>query len=193
WRWRQVGQTLELPMPAMVAPVQLRNAACAIAALQSLDIPIDDEAYARGVAQALINGRLQRFDVEGVEVVVDVGHNPQAARALATWLDNQPRRATSAVYAALADKDAAGVVAELAGQVDAWHVAGLFDARPRGEDVEAFAIRLQGTAAATAMRHADVQAALQVAIQQAQAGGRVLVFGSFHTAAAALRALNVTA
>lgn len=190
WRWREVGQALELPLPALVAPVQLRNAACAIAALQSLDIAIDDAAYARGVADARISGRLQRFERDGVEIVVDVGHNPQAARALAAWLESQPQRPTLAVYAALADKDVAGVVVALAGQVDAWHVAGLTHAGPRGENVQAFAKRLQGTAAAAAAQHPDVKMALQTAIQQALPDGRVLVFGSFHTAAAALCALN---
>jgi dihydrofolate synthase/folylpolyglutamate synthase len=190
WRWREVGHELVLPMPALVAPVQLRNAACAIAALQSLDLHIDDDTYACGVANARIGARLQRFDQDGVEVVVDVGHNPQAARALAAWLESQPQRPSLAVYAALADKDVAGVVAALAGQVDGWHAAGLADAGPRGEDVETFVQRLQGTAAAAATRHSDVQTALQAAIQQVKPGGRVLVFGSFHTAAAALRALN---
>lgn len=190
WRWREVGHELELPMPALVAPVQLRNAACAIAALQSLEMEIDDGAYARGIADARIGARLQRFERAGVEIVVDVGHNPQAARALAAWLESQPRGPTVAVYAALADKDAAGVVAALAGQVDLWHIAGLLDAGQRGEDVETFARRLHGTAAAAATQHFDVQRALEAAIQQARPDGRVLVFGSFHTAGTALRVLN---
>lgn len=190
WCWREVGHELVLPTPALLASVQLRNAACAIVALQSLDLHIDDDAYACGVANTRIGARLQRIERDGVEVVVDVGHNPQAARALAAWLESQPRRPTRAVYAALVDKDVAGVVAALAGQVDGWHAAGLADAGPRGEDVETFVQRLQGTAAAAATRHTDAQTALQAAIQQAQPDGRVLVFGSFHTAAAALRALN---
>src|SRR3546814_1682858 len=32
WRWREVGCELDLPLPALAAPVQLRNAATAIAA-----------------------------------------------------------------------------------------------------------------------------------------------------------------
>ena len=190
WRWREVGHALELPMPALVAPVQLRNAACAIAALRSLDVQIGEDACVQGIANAWVSARLQRIERDGVEVLVDVGHNPQAARVLAWWLESRPRRPTFAVYAALADKDVAGVVAALAEQVDGWHVAGLADAGPRGQDVDNFALRLQATAAATATRHVDVRAALEAAIQQALPGGRVLVFGSFHTAAAALRALN---
>ena len=99
---------------------------------------------------------------------------------------------TVAVYAALADKDAASVVSALADGVAAWHIAGLADAGPRGETVEAFGKRLQGTAAAAATQHPQVAGALQAAIADAGADGRVLVFGSFHTAAAALRTLNGT-
>ena len=189
WRWREVGFSMSVPMPALAAPVQLRNAACAIAALRALGARIDKRAYAEGVASAQVAGRLQRFERDGVEVVVDVGHNPQAARALAAWLHAQPKRRTLAVYAALADKDAPGVVAALADVVDGWHLAGLADAGPRGQAVDAFASRLAGTAAAAAIRHADVQAAVQAAMADAVPGERVLVFGSFHTAAIALQRL----
>ena len=189
WRWREVGHAMTLPRPALDAPVQLRNAACAVAALRALPGRIERQAYAEGIANAQVVGRLQRFRRDGVEIVVDVGHNPQAARALAAWLRAQPRRRTLAVYAALADKDAAGVVAALAGQVDGWHLAGLADAGPRGQAVDAFASRLAGTAAAAAIRHADVQAAVQAAMADAVPGERVLVFGSFHTAAIALQRL----
>ncbi len=190
WCWREVGYSIDLPMPAMAAPVQLRNAACAIAAMRSLDVEIGEDAYRQGVANAQLAGRLQRIERDGVEVLVDVGHNPQAARALAAWLRAQPPRPTAGVYAALADKDAAGVVAEMADLVDRWHLAGLADAGPRGQDVDAFAERLAGTAASAAMRHPNVAVALDAAVRQAGSDGRVLVFGSFHTAAAALRALN---
>ena len=189
WRWREVGFSMSVPMPALAAPVQLRNAACAIAALRALGARIDKRAYAEGVASAQVAGRLQRFERDGVEVVVDVGHNPQAARALAAWLHAQPKRRTLAVYAALADKDAPGVVAALADVVDGWHLAGLADAGPRGQAVDAFASRLAGTAAAAAIRHADVQAAVQAAMADAVPGERVLVFGSFHTATIALQRL----
>lgn len=190
WRWREVGFELSLPMPALAAPVQLRNAACAIAALRALDLDIDAAAYGAGVAGAQAGARLQRFHRDGVEIVVDVGHNPQAARALAGWLRTQPIRRTLAVYAALADKDAAGVVEALADDVDGWHLAGLAGAGPRGEDVLRFARRLQDTAAAKGVPHADVAEALAAALGDAGPDGRVLVFGSFHTAAAALQTLN---
>ena len=190
WRWREVGFELDLPMPRLTAPAQLRNAATAIAALRALDAAIPDSAYARGVAAADLPGRLQRFGRSGVEIVVDVGHNPQAARELAAWLRETPVEGrTLAVYAALGDKDIAGVAEALAGQVDDWLLAGLEDAGPRGLAVDAFAERLAGTAAGGGTRHADVAQALAAALARAVPGDRVIVSGSFHTAAAALRLL----
>ena len=192
WRWREVGYEIALPLPmqAQGAPVQLRNAACAIAALRALDLPLEDAALARGVADAAVPGRLQRFERGGVEIIVDVGHNPQAAVALADWLRAQPKRRTLAVYAALADKDAAGVVTALSDTVDGWLLAGTLDAGPRGSDAVALAQRLVGTAAAGGSRHADVTGALAAALAQAAPDGRVLAFGSFHAASEALRSLN---
>ena len=184
WRWREVNFALD-------PPVQLRNAATAIAALRALDLPMTREAIAEGIAGAHVEGRLQRVHRDGVEVVLDVGHNPQAARALAEWLAAAPVEGrTLAVYAALSDKDAAGVVASLAPRIDAWWLAGIGDAGPRGTDIAAFAERLAGTEAAGGARHATVAEALAAALADAKAGDRVLVFGSFHTVADAMRALG---
>jgi len=187
WRWREIGHDIVLPLPRLLAPVQLRNAATAIAALRALDAEVPEQAYVAGVAQAGLAGRLQHFAHGGVDVLVDVGHNPQAARALAAWLDTSPIEGrTFAVFAALADKDVVGVVDAIAGLVDAWCLAGLESAGGRGLDVDAFAQRLAGTAASEGSRHPDVVQALDAALAAARTGDRILVFGSFHTAAAAL-------
>lgn len=191
WCWREPGFQVELPMPALAAPVQLRNAAVAIAALRALDAPLTDAAIVSGVSEAHLPGRLQRFERDGVEIIVDVGHNPQAARELAGWLRSMPIPGeTHAVYAALADKDVAGVVAALTTQVGHWHLAGLAEHAPRGRDVAHLAQRLSDTAAADGARHADVAGALDAALAGARRGDRVLVLGSFHTVAAALQWLQ---
>jgi dihydrofolate synthase / folylpolyglutamate synthase len=193
WRWRELGFELALPMPRLAAPVQLRNAAVAIAALRALPGSEDwDEAvYARGIAEARVAARWQCFERDGIAIRVDVCHNPQAARALAEALRAEPIAGrTHAVFAALGDKDIAGIVEALAGEIDIWWLAGLNDAGPRGTDVDTFAARLSGTAAALGARHTDVAHALLAAHSVASAGERILIFGSFFTAAAALRILN---
>ena len=159
----------------------MRNAATAIAALRALPEPLSETAIAEGVAHAHVAGRLQRFERHGVEVVVDVGHNPQAARELSAWLEAAPAAGrTTAVFAALGDKDVRGVVAALAQRIDGWRLAGLAESGPRGLDVVTFAQRLQDTAAAGGRRDADVATALSAAVADARPGDRILVFGSFH-------------
>ena len=191
WRWRDPGFEIELPVPSLAAPVQRANAATAIAALRALDIDIPRAAFVQGVASAKLAGRLQRFDLQGTPVIVDVGHNPQAARELAAWLRAEPVQGrTLAVFAALADKDAAGVVDGLAGQVSRWFLAGLEGQGARGQSAEVLAGKLSSSPAASGSRHADVREALQAARIDAQPGDRILVFGSFHTVAEALAILH---
>lgn len=191
WSWR-AGQTrLALPPPRLAAPCQLANAAAAIAALYALRERLgwNPSAIAEGVERARIGARLQRF-AGTPELIVDVGHNPQAARALAEWLRVEPVPGrTLAVFGALGDKDARGIVAALRGTVDEWLLAGLDADSPRGLAADSLRAAIGdafGTAAEPS-RHADVGSALAAAFAQAQAGDRILAFGSFFVAAAALR------
>lgn len=189
WRWRDVGFRIDLPMPSLRGPIQLRNAASAIAALRTLDMPLPRAAISAGVANARIRGRLQQVERDGVAVLVDVGHNPQAARELAIALNAAPVAGrTVAVFAALQDKDAVGVVQALGEQVQDWHLAGLEGAR--AQTATALQARLHDTAAASGTCHASVADALHAALAGSEAGDRVLVFGSFHTAAQALQWLD---
>ncbi|MCR6628487.1 MAG: bifunctional folylpolyglutamate synthase/dihydrofolate synthase [Pseudoxanthomonas sp.] len=191
WRWREVGAELELPAPALSAPSQRANAATAIAALRALPgEPVRDEAFAEGVASAALPGRLQRLERDGVEVVLDVGHNPQAARELAAWLQAHPiTGATRVVFAALADKDVRSVVDAFASAPLPWFLAGL-SSGPRSQTAEQLAARLDDTIAVVASLHDDVDDALRAALAASAAGDRVLVFGSFHTVADAMRILH---
>jgi len=145
-------------------------------------------AIARGVAEARVGARLQRFGGEP-ELVVDVAHNPQAAGVLAQWLRRTPARGrTLAVFGALADKDVRGIVGAVARQVDRWYPAGLDRDSPRGLDAHALSgllADLDDGHVATAS--ADVEAALAAACADARPGDRVLAFGSFFVAAAALQ------
>ncbi len=191
WRWREVGAELELPSPALTAPSQRANAATAIAALRALpDDVLPDDAFVEGVANAALPGRLQQVMRGGVEVVLDVGHNPQAARELAAWLQAHPIAGlTRVVFAALADKDVRGVVEAFAGAPLHWFLAGLAPG-PRSQTAEQLATRLQDTVADTVALHTTVPDALQAALAASVPGDRVLVFGSFHTVADAMQALH---
>ncbi|KXU94454.1 folylpolyglutamate synthase, partial [Stenotrophomonas sp. DDT-1] len=147
---------------------------------------------AAGIAAARIPGRLQAFERGGVQIRVDVGHNPQAAGQLARALKAEASAGrTLAVYAALQDKDAVGVVQALQGVVAEWTLAGVDG--PRGQSADQLQARLAETAAGSAQLAASVEQALAQVLARAERGDRVLVFGSFHTAAAALQWLQGSA
>lgn len=192
WAWREPGFELSLPMPALVAPAQLDNAAAAIAALRALPVDLPVQAYADGVAAARVAGRLQRIERDGVELVLDVGHNPQALGQVTAWLARHPVPGrTLAVFAALGDKDIAALAAPLAPVVSAWWLAGLDADTPRGLDADGLAGRLSGVPGLADVRLAgNVVAALDAALGEATMGDRVLVYGSFHTVGRALGVLG---
>ena len=196
WTWiHRDGTRHDLPETRLDAPSQRDNASAALAALHALraQLAVRDDAIVEGIATATLPGRLQRLRF-APELVVDVGHNPQAARELGEWLDRHPVPGRShAVFAALGDKDIAGIVVPLAARFDAWHLAGLAAESPRGTDAAVLATRAgEALAGRIAGLHENVADALAAALAHAGAGDRVLAFGSFLTVAAVLRAVMGT-
>lgn len=189
-RWTYHGSGLDwrdLPLPAMAGDFQLRNAAGALAALEALRarLPVDAAAIRLGLARARLPGRFQRIST-APEIIVDVAHNAEAARALAASLRAQPVSGrTLAVVGMLADKDAAAVFAALADQIDAWWTCA--PDSPRARDAGALAAILREHAGEAPIRvRPDVNAALAEARGAARENDRILVFGSFYTVAAVL-------
>ena len=195
WRYAANGEHIDLPVPTPATTAQLGNAAAAITALRALNVdgfPSDD-AIREGVSSSRLPARLQRIvDGDGVEWIIDVAHNPQAARELSQWLiRNRAAGSTQAVFAALADKDIPNLIAPLLTVVDVWRLAGLADQSPRGIRVEDMWAQVSGLLSRTlSSRHANVDEALAQARKQAQKGDRIVVFGSFFTAAGALSELT---
>jgi dihydrofolate synthase/folylpolyglutamate synthase len=184
------GYTLALPALPLPGPSQPNNAATAIAALRALAgrLPVDDAATVAGLAHVRLPARLQQVGAQP-ELRVDVAHNPQAARELAAWLASAPHKRTVAVFAALADKDIDAIVGAVAAGIASWHLLPITDAGARGLALPALQARV-ACAAGDASVHAHGDAAVALAAARADAGteGRVLVFGSFHTAGAVLAA-----
>jgi dihydrofolate synthase/folylpolyglutamate synthase len=179
---------------ALEGAFQYHNAATAIAALHALDDRVRWNARALEKQQyseqraPLLPGRLQHLG-SNPDLVVDVGHNPQAARELARWLDRHPVQGeTRAVFGALADKDIEGVVTALGARIGRWYLAGLDEESPRGETIARLAARVRAVLPeAKCAGYPDIPAALAAARAEASADDRVLAFGSFHVVGPVLR------
>jgi dihydrofolate synthase / folylpolyglutamate synthase len=183
------GSAIELPPPLLAAPQQTRNACAAVWVwwLLGQRLPFSAQAAARGIAQTRLPGRLQCLP-RAVETWVDVAHNGEAAASLAAWLRAQPQKATAAIFGALADKDLAAIVDPLAHAFVGWVVLDLRSASPRAADPLAQSGALRRLLPdAAAVENADTLAqALSMAESMASVDGRILIFGSFITVAAAL-------
>ena len=121
-------------------------------------------------------------------VILDVAHNPAAAAALAQNLVRMPRSGrTYAVFAMLGDKDIRGVVEVLKPHIDEWLVSGLEGARGTSAAFMREELARAGVLQSVSC-YENVAAAYAQACDMAGQNDRIVVFGSFHTVAAAMAA-----
>jgi dihydrofolate synthase / folylpolyglutamate synthase len=190
WRYNGPGGArYGLPYPALRGSYQLANAAAALTALDALHdrLPIGMGAVRHALVGIELPGRFQVLPGRPV-TVLDVAHNPQAARAFADNLGAMgfhPR--TLAVFGIMADKDIDAVIAALRPRVDHWLIATL--PPPRGARASRLADRLAhaGVAGEGIDTFDVVSHAYARARELATEADRIIVFGSFLTVAAALQ------
>ena len=180
WSWYgPFNNWSDLPMPGLAGEVQLQNAATVLMCISLLQerLPVDLCAIQSGLKNADIPGRFQRIHGR-VETILDIAHNPAAARVLATALhEEQVEGHTHAVFAVLSDKDAVGIVQAMRKCVDYWYLTEVESMRamPFSELVEATRDQLSG---AQVDGFSDASQAYQEAYVRAQEGDRIIVFGS---------------
>lgn len=182
------GAKRALPMPSLRGSFQLRNASCALAALDEFAdrLPVSLGEVKRALATVRLPGRLQVLPGRPA-VILDVAHNPQAARTLAAGLGEMPfAENTLAVFGILGDKDVAGVVDAVRHRIDRWYVAAPPSERAASAASVAAVLAERGLAQAT-RTFATIDSALDAARREAGANDRIVVFGSFYTVAEAMR------
>lgn len=188
-----------LAYPALRGANQLLNATGALAALEALQdrLPISQQAVRQGLAVVELPGRFQALAGRPT-VILDVAHNPHAAAVLAQNLSSMAfYPATHCVLGMLQDKDSAGVVRHLAGQIDHWYLATLEGARGASAEQLRAVLTTQGIVQQPVDGHRpngvtvqcfDTPAqAFRAARETAAESDRILVCGSFHTVADVMR------
>jgi dihydrofolate synthase/folylpolyglutamate synthase len=192
WRYSSPLCTLDvLPMPALVGDFQLYNASCVMTAIQSLQsvLPVSKEAICDGLLTVRLHGRYQYLSSKP-DVILDVAHNPHAAKSLAANLKNTATQGkTIAVFAMLADKDIRGVIQAIAGEVDEWYVSGI--SHVRGADALTIHQLVNAELPDAVIRLFDgVKNAYEQAYIDANENDRIIILGSFFTVAEVMRALQ---
>ena len=166
----RVGRTRYDLRLALAGGYQVHNASVAAAALHRLrgcGFRIPRRAVETALTKAKWPGRLERHVVEGVEFIFDAAHNPDGCRALAAHLGTLPKKKTTLLFGALADKDHEQMLAPFDGLVDSRVYA--LPAMRRAANVASFTRVRKGHVAR------DVDAGLRRALRSE---GRVVVAGS---------------
>jgi dihydrofolate synthase/folylpolyglutamate synthase len=119
----------------------------------------------------------------GIEVILDVAHNPAAAGVLAASLA-QFEANNVAVASVLDDKDWSGIVSAISPVIDQWNIAEISDS-PRATKGQSL-LELLYNAGQSGSLHQSVEEAFLNAVAACSPADRIIVFGSFHTVAAVL-------
>ncbi|MEI6737128.1 MAG: cyanophycin synthetase, partial [Pseudomonadota bacterium] len=196
WQWQgtimgQPSARHALPMPALRGLYQLKNASAALAALAALanQLPVSQNHVKRGLLEVNWPGRMQVIPGRP-SIVLDVAHNPHAARALNEALATMGFfKNTYAVFGMLNDKDIDGVIKVLKGRIDHWFIAGLSSVRATHADEIARKLDENGLNGHYS-QYVSIAAAYAAAREYATENDRILGFGSFYTVADLLRVLD---
>ena len=184
----QTMQFNTLPMPLIPIP----NAGTAIAALLKTPFNVSEQVIRETLQEAQMTGRFQQLQSTDfahfsgqkpkAQVIIDVGHNPHAARYLAERLQAVKKAKIFAIFSCLEDKELSGIVQPLREVIDEWHCVGL-DCW-RGQSGQAVFDKLVNVLPnATACVYENVDAIAPILFEQAEEQDIILVFGSFHTVA----------
>ena len=180
-------RTLDAPGHGGLLP---QNICAALQAVLLGGINFTQEQVARALSGMTVTGRRQTEDVGGVEVIVDVAHNPAAVNKLVEYLSaTYCNKRKIAVFSVMADKDISGMAELAVGHFDAWFLADQ-PHNSRAAKAADVAQVLRDLRQDMISISRNVRQAFRRAQRLAEPGDRLVVFGSFHTVADVLPLLE---
>lgn len=183
WHWWSKQQKLNnLPVPTIFLP----NATTTLKVIELLSeqLPIAHSAIEKGLKAVFLPGRFQIVSKNPL-VILDVAHNPSAARLLAQQLKTKDCKGkTWAIVGMLADKDVKQTLSFLNEIVDEWSIAELLS--PRSCNIEFLDSQLKSLGISAINCFDSISKAYENAFNRAASNDRIILFGSFYTVAEAL-------
>lgn len=191
WTWQGRGlapnkkQFIRLQQKPALHP---SSVGAAIQASYLTGLALDEEKVARALQDVRLAGRFQIIENQQASVILDVAHNPAAAKNLALQLQSWQRQKAivgckvHCVLGILQDKDVAEFVAALKPQVDLWYPCQENTERALGASDLANMLRQNSCPVAGVFQSSVVayQAVLNN-VQQHNNRDIILIVGSFYT------------
>ena len=163
------------------------NKAAALQALSCAGFKLDSAKVVAALEDLRLTGRQQQLTINDCPVILDVAHNPAAARALADALPPISGRYL-AVASVLNDKDWQGIVEPLGDIFSDWRVAEI-SASDRATKAQTLHEVLYNAGLSSSLFESVEDAFNSALAEVAKAASRddvIVVFGSFYTVSAVL-------
>ena len=182
---------MNLPLPKLQGDFQLANATNALMAVKAMEdkLPLTEISIQKGITLTLLPGRFQEVK-KMPSLILDVAHNPQAARSLSHNLKTHVVLGkTIAVFSILKDKDIFGVINELNLDIDDWFIAEIQNERAASiENISNTIQKINPSAHIETFK--NIQEAYQFASKEVRRNDRIIVFGSFFTVADIMKIIS---
>jgi dihydrofolate synthase/folylpolyglutamate synthase len=180
WKWQTKNTVLS---KLITTYIPRDNVATALMVLEKLNLTLTTDCVNEIISNTKVPGRTELIkQVNHCDVILDVGHNPQATRYLAGYLQQVKKQAgyqsIHAVVSMLGDKDISASLQPLKNEVDFWYTGAL--SVPRAATKETMQNKLAlFTDAINCFDNVDE--AFKMANKRSNASDLIIVFGSFFT------------
>lgn len=183
WTW--TGQKTITGLSHTLMPMQ--NASTALAVIEALNLNIEDAIIRSALQKASLAGRLQKMaSPSGLDIYLDVAHNPQSAQYLAGQIQrlSEIKKAKCKVFAIigmLEDKDITGTFDEVNEQLDECHFISLDCHRGASSKTLLKHYQASKNKQANVNCFENIECAYKSVITKARSSDIIVIFGSFHT------------
>ncbi len=192
WQWTKNTKGIKgkILLTGLKPPfIPIDNVATALAVLSTMEIKLTSEKVNNAIEKTKVAGRLELFEKQDLpksfnkcNVILDVAHNPQAARYLASKLEQcrSQYRTIYAVVGMLQDKDITNTVSALVGLIEHWYIGQLNVSRAASNTLM---LKELNDSVNSINCFDNVTQAFKMAVRTANKNDLILVFGSFYTIA----------
>ncbi|KGK00975.1 bifunctional tetrahydrofolate synthase/dihydrofolate synthase [Thalassotalea sp. ND16A] len=176
WDWQCSNFVLN-DLPPTFIPRD--NVATALMVLKQLNVELTTEKVSSWILTTKLQGRTEVVRQQPM-VVLDVAHNPHAARYLNKYVTANAKGKVFAITAMLADKDIKGTLTEMFDCVDHWYVASLNNSRGASQEKLG---KILKDANIICNSFDNVVDGYRIALENANNNDMIIIFGSFFTVA----------
>ena len=190
--WSITSKAMEIhniPNLKMIGDYQYNYAAASLIALYDIlpEALLDQELLRDTLCNTTIPGRFQYLH-HCPDIILDVAHNEDAAKSLATNIKRLGYKNIHVVLGILADKDVYSIVKPFSLLVDHWHIGTISSERGMNAEEIKFRMKSLFKNKFSIETYNSVSAAYHGAVNQQDNDTLILVYGSFYTVSEALQA-----